>query len=140
MKRDLLKTFTDTEKKEIVKRIINLRKDCLHLTQPQFAERLGYSQTYISLVERGERELSGDLVASILSEIKTSKSWLLYGSGTPFDAEAATKDALSLFRSSYNLLPEDEEYIRWYLSQSPEMRKAVITLRDTALTLQQFHP
>lgn len=143
MKRDLLKGLSDTDKKEIVKRMVSLRKNELHMTQPQLAKRLGYSQTYISLLESGERELSNDFLTEFFLEFNPSQQWMLHGNGDPFSVDAAqhdlhASDTLSALRGPFSLSDEDEQYLSWYLSLSPEDRKKVILLKETALSLPRM--
>lgn len=142
MKRDLLKGLSDTDKKDIVKRMVSLRKNELHMTQPQLAKRLGYSQTYISLLERGERELSNDFLTTFLLEFNPAPQWILYGNGDPFNIDANhpelhISETMSALRGPFSLSDEDEQYLFWYLSLSPEDRKKVILLKEAALSLPQ---
>lgn len=143
MKRDLLKGICDADKKEIVKRIIDLRKNELHLTQPQLAERLGYSQTYISLVESGERELSNEFLSAVLQTFNPARKWLFQGAGEPFsenetESGILISETLSALRGPCSLSNKDEAYLSWYLSLSPEDREKVILLKETALSLPQM--
>lgn len=143
MKRNLLKGLSDTDKREIVSRMVSLRKNELHMTQPQLAKRLGFSQSYISLLERGERELSNDLLTAFLLEFNPSQQWMLYGNGDPFTIDAHQPDlhiseTLSALRGPFALSDEDEQYLSWYLSLSPEDRKKVILLKETALSLPRM--
>lgn len=143
MKKDLLKDLSDTDKRNIVKRMVSLRKNELNMTQPQLAKRLGYSQTYISLLERGERELSNDFLTAFLLEFSPSHQWMLYGHGDPFTSDADQPDlhiseTMSALRGPFSLSDEDEQYLSWYLSLSPENRKKVILLKEAALSLPRM--
>lgn len=140
MKKDLLKGLSNADKRKIVNRMVSLRKNELHMTQPQMAKRLGYSQTYISLLERGERELSNDFFTAFLLEFNPSLHWMLYGNGDPFTIDANRPDlhiseSLSALRGPFALSDEDEQYLSWYLSLSTEDRKKVILLKEAALSL-----
>ena len=140
MKKDLLKGLSDTDKREIVKRMVSLRKNELNMTQPQLAKRLGFSQSYISLLERGERELSNDFLTAFLLEFNPSPKWIMYGNGDPFTIDANQpnlhiSETLSALRGPFSLSNEDEQYLSWYLSLSPEDREKVLLFKETALSL-----
>lgn len=136
MKRDILKDLSDADKANIVSRIMYLRKNKLKLTQPAFAEAIGYSQTYISLLEKGKRELTGDLIVNIAHTYGISEDWLLSGSGKIFSPPMdISTDPVKVLKLTYSLSSEETEYLEWFLSLSPEERAAVILLRDSALAL-----
>lgn len=143
MKKDLLKGISDTNKREIVKRMVSLRKNELHLTQPQLAKRLGYSQTYVSLVESGERELSSEFLTAFFQEFHPSWQWMMQGAGDPFwedinQSDTRISETLSALRGPCSLSNADEEYLLWYLSLTPEDRKKVILLKETAVSLPRM--
>lgn len=143
MKKDLLKGINAANKRNIVQRMVSMRKNELHLTQPQLAERLGYSQTYISLVESGERELTSELLSAFVQEFRPSKQWIMYGAGDPFWEDANKSDLhvseiLSSLRGPCSLSDDDEKYLLWYLTLTPEDRKKVILLKETAVSLPRM--
>jgi len=135
MKRDILKDKSDAEKANIVKRIMYLRKNILNLTQPAFAEAIGYSQTYVSLLEKGKRELTGDLIVNVAHTYNISEDWLLSGEGELFSPLAILNDPVRVLKFSYGLTSEETEYLMWFLSLSAEERSAVILLKDAAQAL-----
>ena len=49
------------------------------ITQSEFAERIGVSQGYYSLVERGEREVGPEILLRISNVCGKSIEWLLTG-------------------------------------------------------------
>ena len=64
----------------------------LGLTQEKFGEKLGVGKTAISKLEKGERNLTDQMVKSICREFSISEEWLRTGSGNmriPIEDEAA---------------------------------------------------
>ncbi len=50
-----------------------------HMTQAEFAKRIGVSQGYYSLAERGQREIGPEILLRISHEVSKSIEWLLTG-------------------------------------------------------------
>ena len=49
------------------------------MTQAQFARRIGVTQGFLSYVERGEKEISPEVLVRISREFGKSVDWLLTG-------------------------------------------------------------
>ena len=49
------------------------------LTQAEVAHRIGVSQGYLSLAERGEREVGAEILFRIAREFGKSMEWILTG-------------------------------------------------------------
>jgi transcriptional regulator with XRE-family HTH domain len=49
------------------------------MTQQEFADRLGISQTYVSDMEHGKVEIGGEILLRIAHEFRKSIEWLLTG-------------------------------------------------------------
>lgn len=73
-------------------RVRTLRKS-LNLSQEAFAERIGMTKNYISLVETGNRNLSERTISDICRVFNVNRDWLVDGIGDPLlppeDEEAA---------------------------------------------------
>lgn len=93
---NLLKDLSSADKKAIVKRICQLRTDILHLTQAQFAKHTGISQSYLSQLESGDKQIHQNTIYNICSTLQLDIDWLVFGTGQPFisDAPASTADIL----------------------------------------------
>ena len=65
--------------KAVGRRIRELRG--FDITQHEFAERIGISQSYLSTVERGQVEAGVEVLLAISREFKKSLEWLLTGDG-----------------------------------------------------------
>jgi hypothetical protein len=50
-----------------------------HVTQAEFAKRIGVSQGYYSLAERGQREIGPEILLRMSHEVGKSIEWLLTG-------------------------------------------------------------
>lgn len=64
-------------------RIKELRKE-LHLSQEDFAARVGLSRNFISAVEAGQRNISERTIRDISREFKVNDAWLRTGVGEMF--------------------------------------------------------
>ena len=51
------------------------------MTQGEFAERIGISQNYLSVMERGKVEIGAEILLRISREFVKSVEWLLTGKG-----------------------------------------------------------
>jgi transcriptional regulator with XRE-family HTH domain len=49
------------------------------MTQEEFAERIGISQNYLSMMERGRVEIGAEILLRISREFAKSIEWLLTG-------------------------------------------------------------
>lgn len=65
-------------------RVRTLRKELLKLTMEEFGSRVAVSKSAISLIERGENNVSDRMVKSICREFNVSEAWLRDGVGEPF--------------------------------------------------------
>ena len=54
------------------------------MTQTEIAEKLGLSQNYIWMIEKGERKPSDRTINDICREFGVNKTWLRTGEGEPF--------------------------------------------------------
>jgi transcriptional regulator with XRE-family HTH domain len=52
------------------------------MTQEGFAERVGITQSYLSLIEHGHGEIGPSVLLAISREFKKSIEWLLTGTET----------------------------------------------------------
>lgn len=64
-------------------RIKQIRKD-KHMTQEEFAKKLGTSRTNIAKYETGINEPSSAVITLICKEFNVNELWLKTGNGTPY--------------------------------------------------------
>lgn len=69
-----------SEQNDQNKRLKTLRKT-LKLSQEEFGKRINLSQTHISSLEKGQRELTHRVIEDICREFKVDYDWLSYGRG-----------------------------------------------------------
>ena len=62
------------------KRVSEVRK-AANLTQGEFADKLGLTRNFISLIENGNRDPSDRTIADICREFNVSEHWLRTGEG-----------------------------------------------------------
>jgi transcriptional regulator with XRE-family HTH domain len=65
--------------KTVGRRIRELRG--FESTQSEFARRIGVSQSYLSYIERGEKEIGAETLLRISREFHRTIEWLLTGKG-----------------------------------------------------------
>jgi transcriptional regulator with XRE-family HTH domain len=65
--------------KAVGRRIRELRG--FDITQDEFAQRIGISQSFLSTVEHGHVEAGAEVLLAISREFKKSLEWLLTGEG-----------------------------------------------------------
>ena len=82
------------------------------LKQDAFAERLGLTKNFISLVETGRREPSDRTVKDICREFNVNEDWLRYGEGEMFKSK---EEELITFTADL-LLEETESFKKRLLS------------------------
>lgn len=63
-------------------RIVQLRKS-REWTQDKFAEEMGISKNYVSLIENGKKIPSDRLITDICQEFNVNEEWLRTGKGEP---------------------------------------------------------
>lgn len=65
-------------------RIRDIRKNHLKLSQKEFASRLGMSENYIWMIEKGDRVPPDRTIADICRIFGVDRVWLETGAGEPF--------------------------------------------------------
>ncbi|RXI58960.1 XRE family transcriptional regulator [Clostridium tetani] len=104
-------------------RIRQLRKT-EGLTQKDFGKRIHLSQTHLSSMEKGIREITERTIDDISKEFRVNKNWLLYGEGEMYS------DVLEKFEISD---PEVEEFTRMFLELDDGAKKIITELMKKAL-------
>lgn len=65
--------------KAVGRRVRELRG--FDVTQNEFAQRIGVSQSYLSYIERGEKEIGAETLLRISREFQRTIEWVLTGKG-----------------------------------------------------------
>ncbi len=67
------------------------------LTQPEFAEKLGLTKNFISLIENGQREPSDRTIRDICRVFGVNEIWLRTGVGEPFTPLSRSEELAAIF-------------------------------------------
>lgn len=67
----------------------------MKLTQEALAKKLGITKAYWSLLERGEKELSGNVIKTLVSTLGVSIDWLVSGDGNPPQSETVSTSRMN---------------------------------------------
>ena len=92
----------------INQRLKLLRKE-MNLSQGDFAERIGFKQTALSMIESGRNTLNDRHIKLICSTFNVSERWLRDGEGEMF--AAASPYAKELEQILESLAPATQEYL-----------------------------
>ena len=65
-------------------RIKYIRKDVLNLSQKEFADKIGLSENFVWMIEKGTRTPSDRTLSDICREFGVDRVWLETGAGEPF--------------------------------------------------------
>ena len=65
-------------------RIKYIRKDVFNLSQKEFADKIGLSENFVWMIEKGTRTPSDRTIADICREFGVDRVWLETGAGDPF--------------------------------------------------------
>lgn len=103
-------------------RLKEIRKE-LKLTQKEFAKKLGITDSGISRLEKGQNQLTDQMIRSICREFNVNYSWLVSGTGDMFDEVPQT--SIDELCSQYGLDDFDRVLILEYLKMSADARKAL---------------
>ena len=85
-------------------RIFELRKS-REWTQDKFAEKMGISKNYVSLIENGKKFTSDRLISDICREFNVNENWLRTGEGKP-SIERTRNQEIGDFASKVMDLPD----------------------------------
>lgn len=118
---------------------IKAARKSLGLTLEEFGKKLGVGKTAISKLEKGERNLTDQMLLSIHREFNVREEWLRDGIGEMFEPAAA--DELDALAKEYGLSEGEKILIEHYVKLDESSRRAVIDfIIDTASALSGGHP
>ena len=134
--------LSDNDHARISERLCILRNDILHISQQKCSDILGISQTYLSLLETGERKISKKILETYHKQFKVNKNWILYGDEangiiqgekTPDIDPIAKKQqkSLDIIRKSFHLSQADIDFISRLLSMDTAKRRQFIRSMQT---------
>lgn len=120
----------------INERVKQLRKH-LGLTQGQFAEELGITDSSVSRIEKGESALTEGNIKLICATRYVNEDWLRNGTGDMFKPEEDNLDYL-IGKYGGNLSPEIEALIKTFLILTEDERKAVDSIYKKLMQFDVF--
>ncbi len=104
-------------------RLKELRK-CLKLSQKAFAEKLGITDSGLSNLENGKRNITEQMVKSICREFNVNRAWFTEGVGDMFTNLPETiMDELAI---QYELSDEEKEMVSSFCKLPKEQRDIVM--------------
>ena len=103
-------------------RIKEIRKD-LNLTLEKFGEKLGVTKVAISNIEKGNRNLTDQMIKAICREYNVNYDYLMYGTGEKFSDLPET--ILEELCTQYDLDELDKQIIDIYISLPKQLRDSV---------------
>lgn len=104
-------------------RLKELRK-YLNLSQKSFAEKLGITDSGLSNLESGKRNLTEQMIISVCREFNVNRAWLVEGIGDMLTNLPETiLDELAL---QFNLSAEDKELVSDFCNLPKEHRVIVL--------------
>ena len=104
-------------------RLKELRK-ALGLSQKAFAEKLGITDSGLSNLESGKRNLTEQMVISICREFNVNRAWLVEGVGDVFtNIPETVLDELAL---QYDLSDEERQLVSDFCSLPKDQRRALM--------------
>jgi transcriptional regulator with XRE-family HTH domain len=86
-------------------RVKTVREE-LRLNQKAFADKLAFTQSYISKLEKGEIRVTNDFINALVSTFGVNEEWLLTGNGNIFSLEKIKAIESKVANIDYNLLYE----------------------------------
>lgn len=96
----------------------------LGLNQTDFGARISVAQTYLSQLEKGDREITEKIFRLICLEFNVNEEWLRNGNGDMFVED--DHGILSQLAAEYNLSDIEKKIIRTYLGLSETNRKKLV--------------
>ena len=103
-------------------RLKSVRK-ALGLSQIDFAQRIGVTDGAISSLERGQNNLTDQMILAICRAYLVNETWFRTGVGEMFDSPASTSGRELL--EHLNLSAPESEVIDTYMSMSPPQKMVV---------------
>lgn len=117
----LFDNINGDEYDSIPARIKYIRKEILHLTQKELAEKLGISQAYLSQIESGDKAINAKTLY-LFEHVCHINSNIILGVSTDNFSDSSLLDQLSI---KYQLSEKDQNLILWFCSLPEAHRNAL---------------
>lgn len=103
-------------------RVKELRK-ALRLSQSQFGEAVGVSNTAISKIEQHENKLTEQMIKIICSQFKVNQEWLVNGTGEMFREFPTT--LLDQLSTEFDLDDMEKQLVKDFITLDKEQRQMI---------------
>lgn len=101
-------------------RIRDIRKNHLKLSQREFASRLGMSENYIWMIEKGDRVPPDRTISDICRIFGVDEAWLRDGIGEPFREKSREEELAAVFGSILAGQPSQKNAFISAIAQLPD--------------------
>ena len=115
----------------IGERIKEIRK-LTKLTQKEFGYRISVAQTYLSQIEKGERDATEKIIKLVSTEFNIDENWLRTGEGEMLNE--SDEFSLDEYAQQHDMSEMDLKIIKGFLDLDPEVRKIVVSTFSNALS------
>ena len=115
----------------IGERIKEIRK-LTKLTQKEFGYRISVAQTYLSQIEKGERDATEKIIKLVSHEFNIDENWLRTGEGEMLNE--SDEFSLDEYAQQHDMSEMDLKIIKGFLDLDPEVRKIVVSTFSNALS------
>lgn len=111
-------------------RVKEVRMAC-DLTQKQFGSRITLAQTYLSQIEKGDRDVTEKILKLICLEFNVNENWLRTGKGQMFN-EVLEEDDLSRIFAELSISNDEfaKRFLRTYWGLSKESKSIISNFID----------
>ena len=99
-------------------RIKHFRKEILKLSQKDFSDRLGLSENFVWMIEKGNRVPSDRTVSDICREFGCNEVWLRTGEGEPLQEETRNEQ---IMRFAVKTVKGSDEFRKNFVSMLGRM-------------------
>lgn len=106
-------------------RISDIRK-CSGLSQQEFADKIGLTKNYVSLLETGGRIPSDRTISDICREFNVNEQWLRTGQGNMFLPKTRAQEIGEIVRNAATRDPE--ESVKFFTELLGDMTDAEIAI------------
>lgn len=96
----------------------HLKDRGIDLTQKDFASRIGLSENYVWMIEKGDRIPSDRTISDICREFGVNEIWLRTGEGEPFQEETRQEQ---IMRFATQTVKGSDEFRKAFVSMLAKM-------------------
>lgn len=96
----------------------HLKDRGIDLTQKDFASRIGLSENYVWMIEKGDRVPSDRTISDICREFGVNEVWLRTGEGEPFQEETRQEQ---IMRFATQTVKGSDEFRKAFVSMLAKM-------------------